>query len=187
MGSIDHLIVPVALCYVLMNIPPMLWEIYAYYLRGGLVMHDIHFDDTWHPYYQAHTDWWVWFKRYVDRPNTEAAKAYYAYLDWSAGAWDKSVYIHRRLMAKGAGEYNKWRIWIYGPFRFGWRNAHNKQWMRGDDAAGYKMPMWGDGGEERAREEYQAAKDKGYDEYWHYHRLYKQMKREGTLPKNTQK
>jgi hypothetical protein len=168
MGGFDHLLAPFLVVYLLANIPPTLLEILAYYQRGGLCIWDFHADATWHPYYTAYTDWWIYFKRYCDRPNTEAAKAFYAYLDWSAAAWDKSIYMHRRTMAKGAGETHKWRVDIYGPFRFNWKQAHNKQWLRGDDAAGYKFPIWGDGGEERARTEYTAAKEQCFDHYWHY-------------------
>ena len=59
-------------------------------------------------------------------------------------------------------------MYFYGPFRFNWWRAHATQWARGDDAAGYLMPFWGDGGEPRARKEYGEAKDKALKQYWHY-------------------
>jgi len=170
MGGVEHLLLPCMIGYLLFNIPPTLWEIYTYYLRGGLVIYDCHRDDTFMSHLTCYTDWWVYFKRFCDRPPGEASKAYFAWLDWSAPVWDKSIYIHRRQMAQSTGEYHKRRIWFYGPFRFNWWRAHSTPWNRGDDAASYKFPMWGDNGEQRARTEFAAAKDKCLDKYWFYHR-----------------
>lgn len=168
MGAHEQVILPFAVIYLLFQIPPTMYEIYAYYLRGGLVQFDCSADDTMHQVYSAWTDWFVYFKRFVDRPQSEAARAYFAYLDWSAAAWDKSIYIHRRFLAKRDHEVSRLRPQIYGPFIFNWKGAHDKQWVRGEDAAGWLMPMWGNGGEARARAEYTAAKDRGFNRHWHY-------------------
>jgi len=159
---------PIVVCYILLNLPATLHEVEAYYRRGGQVMFDCARDDTWNKVLLGYTDFWIYLKRYLDRPKTEAAKAYYAYLDWSAAPWDKNIYCYRRRMAKFNGEQSRYKIMIYGPFRFNWKDAHNKLWLRGDDAAALQFPLWGDGGEERARKEYAQAKEDGYDKYWHY-------------------
>jgi hypothetical protein len=150
---------------------PLLGEVEHYYRRAGQVIFDISLDDTFNVNQQAHTDWFVYYKRFCDRPQGEASKAWFTYLDWAAPVWDKSAYVARRNMAKGSGEYSKWRVWIYGPMRFNWWRAHATPWARGEDAAGMKFPMWGDNGEERARKEYSDAKDKCLDRYWHYYRI----------------
>lgn len=168
MGGFEHLMAPVTLCYILLNLPATLYEIEAYYRRGGQVMFDCQRDDSWNKVQISYSDFWIYFKRYLDRPKTEAAKAYYAYLDWSAGPLDKQIYVYRRRMAKFAREQSRWKIMIYGPFRFNWKDAHNRMWLRGDDAACLKFPLWGDGGEERARTEFAKAREQGYDKYWHY-------------------
>jgi hypothetical protein len=168
MGGWDHLLAPVVVCYILLNLPATLYEIEAYYRRGGQVMFDCMRDDTWNKVLISYSDFWIYFKRYLDRPKSEAGKAYYAYLDWSAAAMDKNIYMYRRRCAKWAREQSRWKIMIYGPFRFNWKDAHNKMWLRGDDAATLRFPLWGEGGEERAREEYSKAKEAGYGKYWHY-------------------
>lgn len=168
MAGWDHLILPTVVCYILINIPPVMFELYSYYVRGGCVVFDMSTDDTQHPQYTCNTDWWVYYKRFLDRPKSIAARAYFSYLDWSAASWDKSIYIHRRQMAKKNNEVSKWKIHIYGPFKFNWKQAHDKQWLRGDDAAAYQYPAWGNGGEQRARKEFAVAKSKGFDMYWHY-------------------
>jgi len=168
MGGWDHFMAPIVVCYIVMNLPATLYEIDAYYKRGGQVMFDISKDDTWNKVLLSYTDFWIYLKRYLDRPKTEAAKAYYAYLDWSAAAWDKSIYMYRRRMAKANGEQFKYKIMIYGPWRFNWKEAHNKRWLRGDDAAFLPFPVWGEGGEERARADWDKAKEEGYRKYWHY-------------------
>lgn len=168
MGGLDHFMAPIVVCYILLNLPATLFEIDAYYRRGGQVMFNCQRDDSWNKVLISYTDFWIYFKRYLDRPKTDAAKAYYAWLDWSAAPMDKSVYMYRRRLAKGNREQFKYKMMIYGPWRFNWKDAHNKVWLRGDDAACLRFPLWGDGGEERARTEYAKAKDDGYGKYWHY-------------------
>ena len=171
MGGLDHLVLPALITYVCAQIFPIVGEIQHYYMRDGQVMFDTQLDDTFNSNQLAHTDWFVYYKRFCDRPPGEASKAWFTYLDWAAPIWDKSAYIARRHMAKGSGEYSKYRPWFYGPFRFNWWRAHSTPWMRGEDAASMKFPMWGDNGEERARKEFKEAKDKCLDRYWHYHRI----------------
>jgi hypothetical protein len=168
MGGFEHLMAPIVVCYILLNLPATLLEVEAYYRRGGQVMFDCSRDDTWNKILLSYTDFWVYLKRYLDRPKTEAAKAYYAYLDWSAGPWDKNIYMYRRRMAKYNYEQSRYKIMIYGPFRFNWKDAHNKLWLRGDDAACLRVPVWGDGGEARARQEFAEARENGYEKFWHY-------------------
>ena len=153
MPYLDHVILPVAIMYLLFQIPPTLFEVYAYYMRGGLVEFDISMDGTFHQDYSAWLDWHIYIKRFLDRPNSDAAKAFYAFLDWSACAWDRSVFINRRFLAKRDREVSKLKPYLYEPFIFNWKGAHNKQWLRGDDAAGFLMPAWGPGGEARAKAE----------------------------------
>ena len=168
MGGLEHVALPLVVLWLIIQIPPTLMELFCYYTRGGLVCMDYHKDDGWTPNYNSATDWYIYLKRFCDRPTSQGAKAYYGFLDWSSSTWDKSIYMFRRNMAKHYGEVSKAYLYVYGPFVFNWKAAHNKQWGRGDDAAGMKYPMWGDGGEFRAREEFAAAKDKGYDLSWHY-------------------
>eukprot|EP00760_Papus_ankaliazontas_P006862 PhM_4_TR13199/c0_g1_i1/m.24856 len=175
MGGLEQIALPFVVLWLVIQIPPTMMELYCYYVRGGLVALDFTKEDGWQANYMANTDWYVYLKRFCDRPTSKAAKAYYGYLDWSSAAWDKSVYIARRNLAKHYGEVPAWWPYVYGPFIFNWRAAHNKQWVRGDDAAGMKMPMWGDGGEARARHEYLEAKEKGYDLSWRYEK--KHMRR----------
>lgn len=168
MGSQEQMLMPFAVIYLLLQIPPTMQEIYCYYVRGGLVQFDVSMDDTFHQTYQSYTDWWVYMKRFLDRPQSEAARAYFAYLDWSAAAWDKSVYMYRRRLAQRDWEISRLWPYAYGPFIFNWKAAHDKQWLRNDDAASFGTPMWGDGGEARARAEYKAADEKGFKKHWHY-------------------
>jgi hypothetical protein len=168
MTGFDHFFLPVGIMYLLLQIPPTMNEILTYFLRGGLVMFDCTRDDTFHYYYQSYTDWYCYLKRFCDRPKSDGANAYFAYLDWSAAAWDKSIYVYRRSLAKRDWEVNRFRPYVYGPFLFNWKAAHNKQWLRGDDAGGMIIPMWGVGGEERARGEFAIAEEKGFRKHWHY-------------------
>eukprot|EP00759_Apiculatamorpha_spiralis_P012453 PhF_6_TR19490/c0_g1_i1/m.28470 len=168
MGGLEHIALPMVVLWLIIQIPPTLLELFCYYFRGGLVTYDFHRDDSWNANQLAHADFYVYAKRFCDRPTSTAAKAFYGYLDWSSSAWDKSMYVFRRNLAKHNREVSKWQFYVYGPFIFNWKPAHNKQWFRGDDAAGFYMPVWGNGGEARAREEFAAAKAKGYDLSWHY-------------------
>lgn len=59
-------------------------------------------------------------------------------------------------------------------------NWPTKEWLRGDDAAHWKKPAWGVGGEERGRAEYNAAKAKGYDKHYHY-QMMRKIRREQAL------
>lgn len=168
MAGLDHLFAPLFICYLLLQIPPTLMEVYCYYVRGGLIAFDCHMDETWNANNLMYTDWYIYYKRFCDRPKSDAAKAFYSYLDWSAAAWDKSVYLFRRNKAKEAREVSPWKVDIYGPFRFNWKAAHDKQWARHNDAAAFGFPFWGSGGEERARAEYEKAKADSYKHWWHY-------------------
>jgi len=174
MAGWDHVFVPFFLVYVLYQVPPTLMEIFSYYTRGGLVKYDIHYDETFTPHYDQMRDNMVYFKRFLDRPTSEAADAFYGYLDWSSAVYDKSLLIWRRNLAKHKGEFFFAKPYIYGPFLFNWPK---KQWLRGDDAAAHKMPVWGEGGEERARTEYNEAKAKGFDKHWHY-QIMRKIRRE---------
>lgn len=165
MAGWDNAAIPFFVVYVLLQIPPTLQEVFCYYTRGGLVKYDISLDETFGPQVDQLRDNMVYFKRFLDRPVSEAAKAFYGYLDWSSSTYDKSILVWRRNLAKHTGEVSVARPYIYGPFVFNWPK---KQWLRGDDAAAFKYPMWGGGGEERARTEFQDAKAKGYDKFWHY-------------------
>mmetsp|Transcript_54116 Transcript_54116/g.62229 ORF Transcript_54116/g.62229 Transcript_54116/m.62229 type:complete len:192 (-) Transcript_54116:378-953(-) len=165
MAGWDNAVIPFFVVYILYQIPPTLHEVYAYYVRGGLVKFDIHMDETFTAQSDQQRDNTVYMKRFCDRPTSEAAKAFYGYLDWSSSVFDKSIMVGRRNLAKKEGEVWGIRPYIFGPFVFNWPK---KQWLRGDDAAGMKAPMWGNGGEERAREEFAAAKEKGFDVHWHY-------------------
>lgn len=165
MAGWDNVAIPFFIVYVLYQIPPTLMEVFSYYSRGGLVKYDIHLDETFTPHIDQMRDNMVYMKRFLDRPTSEAAKAFYGYLDWSSGVFDKSILVWRRNLAKHTGEVSIARPYIYGPFVFNWPK---KQWLRGDDAAAFNTPMWGDGGEERGRTEFADAKAKGLDKYWHY-------------------
>lgn len=174
MAGWDNVAIPFFLVYVLYQIPPTLMEVFSYYTRGGLVKWDITLDETFTPQYDQMRDNMVYMKRFLDRPTSEAAKAFYGYLDWSSGMYDKSILMWRRNLAKHTGEVSMARPYIYGPFVFGWPK---KQWLRGEDAACFQQPMWGDGGEERGRTEYSEAKGKGLDKYWHY-QIMRRIRRE---------
>ena len=171
MGGFDHFLVPTTIVYVAFNLPPIVQEINCYYLRGGQTVFDHTKLDEWQ---SVKTWFWADFncymRRYLDRPKTEAAKCYFAYLDWSSAVWDKNLYVWRRNKAREDGDVMMHQPLVYGPFRFNWKKAHNKQWYKGNDAAGNKMPMWGPGGEERARAEFKKANEKYGLRYWHYQR-----------------
>lgn len=170
----DHFFAPCVVMYALLTLPGTLMEVFCYYTRGGLVGHDVSMDESFNPMQEAAHDNMIYRKRFCDRPESEAAKAFYAYLDWSCGTMDKSIVQHRRNLARGEGDQMRHAPMFSGPFIF---NHPKKQWMRGDDAAAFRTPHWGHGGEERAREEYQAAKDKGFDRYWHY-KVLRKIRRE---------
>lgn len=174
MAGWDQTVIPFFVFYLLLQIPPTLQEVFAYYARGGLVKYDITMDETFGPQYDQMRDNVIYLKRFCDRPTSEAAKAFYGYLDWSSAVWDKCIITWRRNLAKHAGEVSVLRPYVYGPFVFNWPR---KQWLRGDDAAGYRMPAWGTGGEERARKEFAEAQAKGYDKHWHYH-IMRKIRRE---------
>ena len=101
MAGQEHSVIPFVVMYLLFQIPPTILELVAYYGRGGLVPFDTTLDDTFHQTYQMYDDWHIYLKRFADRPQSEASRSYYAYLDWSAAAWDKSIYIHRRNLEIG--------------------------------------------------------------------------------------
>ncbi len=176
MGGFDHLVLPLAVIGTCAQVLPLLIEVYTWYRAAGQI-NDVTLDDTCMNNLQSAADWWVSYKRFCDRPPGEASKAWFSFCDWRAPTWDKSAYVARRNMSKGSGEYSKWRVFTYGPFRLNWWRAHSVAWARGQDAAGMKVPVWGDGGEERARREYEVAKDNCLDRYWHYQRL-KQVKQQ---------
>ena len=167
MAGWDQALMPAFVMYVILQIPPTLMEVFSYYSRGGLVHFENRFDDNYNPLFQAERDHYIYTKRFCDRPTSDAAKAFYAYLDWSSATWDKNHLIWRRNQAKHRGEVSMARPYLYGPFIFNWPR---KEWLRGDDACAFGGPCWGHGGEERAREEFAAAKEKGYTKAWHYQR-----------------
>ena len=179
MGGWDNVAHPFLVCVLLWQIPPTIAEVSWYYLRGGLVPHDEaqRNEHLEHVMTQMYRDYTIYLKRFLDRPKSEASRAFYAYLDWSGTHWDKSIYMHRRNLAKRDGEISRsWR-YIYGPFLFNWKAAHNKQWARGDDAAAMMKPYWGNGGEDRARGEFAEASDKCLNKHWHY-QIMKKVKKE---------
>jgi hypothetical protein len=189
MGGLDHCAGPFLVMLVVSQIPPTLMEILRYYIGGGLVEFEHKQDETFNKFWSSHNDWWIYYKRFLDRPKSDGAKAYFAWLDWSASTWDKSIYIHRRQLAKRDREVNRLRPYVYGPYIFNWKAAHDKQWLRGDDAAGYGFPCWGIGGEERARKEFEEAKAKGYKYYWHHqvkHKLDRRRAKKGADRVGTQ-
>ncbi|EAN96877.1 hypothetical protein C3747_55g132 [Trypanosoma cruzi] len=175
MTGMDTAWIPFAVLYILYQIPPTMMEVYSYYSRGGLVgIEDIKYDDTFTFHFQWLHDKDIYLKRYCDRPISEAGKAFFSWLDWSAEAYDRSIYVMRRNHARRDGEVSMWKRYIYGPFVFNWPK---KQWLRGDDSCGMRMPAWGVGGEARARQEYAAAKAKGFDKNWHY-QIMRKIRRE---------
>lgn len=178
MAGLDVVWIPFGVLYLLYLIPPSLMEIYCYYSRGGLVRYeDLKYDDSFTSNFQWQIDKDIYFKRFLDRPTSEASKAFFSWLDWSAESYDRSVYVHRRNLARGAGEVSRWKRYIYGPFIFNWPK---KQWLRGDDAAGMLRPAWGVGGEERGRKEFGEAAAKGYDRHYHY-QIMRKIRREQAL------
>ena len=171
MGGFEQILLPTTICYVAMNLPPIVQEIHCYYLRGGQTVYDATKQDEFGATYKwFQSDMTCYARRYLDRPTTDAARCYFAYLDWSGSVWDKNLYFWRRNLAREDGDVMKQQPLIYGPFRFNWKKAHNKQWFKGNDAAGLKMPMWGPGGEERARKQFKTANEKSGLRYWHYQR-----------------
>lgn len=167
MAGLDVAWIPFGVMYLLYLLPPTMMEIYSYYTRGGLVrFEEMKYDDTFMKDFVWYNDRQIYGKRFLDRPKSEAARAFYGYLDWSAEAYDKSTYIYRRNCARRDGEVSYWfKFYIYGPFVFNWPK---KLWLRGDDAASWLMPAWGDGGEERGRAEYADAKSRGLNKHYHY-------------------
>ncbi|RNF13657.1 uncharacterized protein Tco025E_06103 [Trypanosoma conorhini] len=175
MTGLDTVWIPFAVMYLLYQIPPTMMEVYSYYSRGGLVsIEDIKYDDTFMCHFQWLNDKDIYFKRYCDRPKSEAGKAFFSWLDWSAESYDRSIYVQRRNHARRDGEVSIFKRYVYGPFVFNWPK---KQWLRDDDGCGMRMPAWGVGGEARAREEYAAAKAKGFDKHWHY-QIMRKIRRE---------
>ncbi|EPY30418.1 hypothetical protein STCU_00450 [Strigomonas culicis] len=179
MGGLDIAWIPFTIMYLLYLIPPTLMEVYCYYSRGGLTkFEDVKYDDTFMQMFQWNIDRHTYMKRFLDRPESEAGKAFFSWLDWSAETYDRSTYLYRRNMARGEGEVNWWTKWyVYGPFVFNWPK---RTWLRGDDAASMLMPAWGVGGEERGRKEYAEAKAKGYDKWYHY-QIMRKIRREQAL------
>ncbi|XQJ29642.1 hypothetical protein NXY56_005701 [Leishmania guyanensis] len=178
MAGLDVAWIPFTVMYLLYLIPPTLMEVYSYYSRGGLVRYeDIKYDDSFCPQYQWNRDTEVYYKRFLDRPTSEASNAFFSWLDWSSESYDRTIYILRRNLAKQDGEVSVWWRYIYGPFIFNWPK---KTWLRGDDAACRKMPVWGVGGEGRARTEYEEAKAKGFNKNYHY-QIMRKIRREQAL------
>lgn len=178
MAGADVAWIPFAVMYLLYLIPPTLMEVYSYYTRGGLVRYeDLKYDDSFMSQFQWLNDKDIYFKRFVDRPTSEAGKAFFSWLDWSAESYDRSIYVLRRNRARADKEVSFWRPYVYGPFIFNWPK---KEWLRGDDACAMRMPAWGVGGEARAREEFAAAAAKGYDKNYHY-QIMRKIRREQAL------
>lgn len=178
MAGLDVAWLPFTVMYLLYMIPPTLMEVYSYYSRGGLVrFEDIKYDDTFAPQFIWTNDMHIYMKRFLDRPESEAGKAFFSWLDWSAESYDRTLYIWRRNCAKRDGEATYWRWYVYGPFVFNWPK---KTWLRGDDAAFLKRPAWGVGGEERGRKEYEEAKAKCLNKNYHY-QIMRRVRREQAL------
>lgn len=178
MAGLDVAWIPFAVMYLLYLVPPTLMEVYSYYSRGGLVrFEDIKYDDSFMSLFQWSLDKDIYWKRFLDRPTSEAGKAYFSWLDWSGESYDRSIYMLRRNRAKHDKEVPWYRPYVYGPFVFNWPK---KSWLRGDDAASMLMPAWGVGGEERARAEFAEAKAKGYDKHYHY-QIMRKIRREQAL------
>ena len=166
MSTWEHAFIPFFIIYVLYQVPPTMQEILCYYSRGGLVRDEADKEDqTTRAFWSHRADLWVYAKRFLDRPTSEAAKAFFGFLDWSAVPYDRAVAIERCNFAKRDRDVPRYKIWIFGPFVF---NRPSLKWYSGDDAAALGFPLWGTGGEARAREEYQIAKEKGFNRYWHY-------------------
>lgn len=174
MGGWDQILLPASVLYLILTIPPTVMEVFCYYTRGGLVQFETMRDETHQTFHEAARESMIYRKRFCDRPESEAAKAFYAYLDWSSGTQDKSIVFHRRQFAKSVGDQRWWALTLGGPFVF---NYPKKQWLRGDDAAALQAPQWGAGGEARARQEFQEATDKGFNRYWHY-KILRRIRRE---------
>ncbi|CCW70604.1 unnamed protein product [Phytomonas sp. Hart1] len=178
MAGLDVAWIPFAIMYVLYLIPPTMMEVYSYYSRGGLARYeDIKYDDTFMSVFQQMFDHEIYLKRFLDRPTSEAGKAFFAWLDWSAEPYDRSRYMYRRNLARQDKEVSYWKWYVYGPFIFNWPK---QTWLRGDDAAGFLKPAWGVGGEARGREEYAKAKAKGFDKHYHY-QIMRRIRREQAL------
>ncbi|KAL7699987.1 hypothetical protein N2W54_004488 [Lotmaria passim] len=178
MAGLDIAWIPFCVMYLLYLVPPTLMEVYSYYSRGGLVRYeDIKYDDTFVPQLVWNFDTDTYYKRFLDRPTSEAGRAFFSWLDWSAESYDRTIYMLRRNYAKMSGEVSFWKWYVYGPYVFNWPK---KTWLRGDDAAGKLMPAWGVGGEERARKEYAEAKAKGFDKHYHY-QIMRKIRREQAL------
>ncbi|CCW62773.1 unnamed protein product [Phytomonas sp. EM1] len=178
MAGFDVAWIPFAIMYLLYLIPPTMMEVYSYYSRGGLVRYeDVKYDDSFMSHLQFMFDSDIYMKRFLDRPTSEAGKAFFSWLDWSSETYDRSIYMKRRNFARRDKEVSYWKFYVYGPFIFNWPK---RTWLRGDDAASLLQPAWGVGGEERAREEYAKAKAKGFDKHYHY-QIMRKIRREQAL------
>ncbi len=172
MPGVEQMCYPFVILYVLFQIPPTLMEVFSYYTRGGCVKFEGMLDDTFNRLYFNTLDTQIYWKRFLDRPTSEASRAFYGWLDWSSGVADRNIVVWRRNLAKHSGEVSVFRPYMYGPFIFNWPK---KMWLRGDDAASYDQrsfggtgPVWGPGGEDRARAEFEAAESKGFRKHYHY-------------------
>lgn len=178
MAGLDVAWIPFSVLYLLYLIPPSVLEVWCYYSRGGLVRYeDLKYDDSFMNNFIYQNDKNIYFKRFCDRPKSDAGKAFFSWLDWSGETYDRCIYIHRRNLARGDHEVSPWWPQLYGPFVF---NFPKKVWLRGDDACGMRTPAWGVGGEERAKKEFAAAAAKGFDKHYHY-QIMRQIRREQAL------
>lgn len=178
MTGFDVAWIPFGILYLLYLIPPTLMEVYSYYSRGGLIrFEDVKYDDTYMNHFVWTNNTYIYWKRFLDRPTSDAGKAFFSWLDWSGECYDRSVYVLRRNLAREDNEVSFLKPYVYGPFVFNWPK---KMWLRGDDAAGMIMPAWGEGGEERGRAEFAEAKGKGFDKHYHY-QIMRRIRREQAL------
>ena len=173
MAGFEQVCIPFAIVYLLYQIPPTLMEVFSYYTRGGMVKYEGSGDDTFNRMFFSMSDTRIYWKRFLDRPTSDGAKSFYAYLDWSSAIWDKNIYHWRRNMAKHTREVSPFRPYVVGPFIFNWPR---KTWLRGDDAASMDLGLWTGAGpawgvaesEDRARAEFDAAEAKGFRKHYHY-------------------
>ncbi|TPP43628.1 hypothetical protein CGC20_33900 [Leishmania donovani] len=129
MAGLDVAWIPFTVMYLLYLIPPTLMEVYSYYSRGGLVRYeDLKYDDSFCPQYQWNRDTEVYYKRFLDRPTSEAGKAFFSWLDWSSESYDRTIYILRRNLAKQDGEVSPW--WRYEAKAKGFNKNYHYQIMR---------------------------------------------------------
>ncbi len=182
MPGVEQAVYPFVIMYILYQIPPTLMEIFSYYTRGGCVKYEGPCDDSFNRTWFAQSDMNIYWKRFLDRPTSEAARAYYGWLDWQAAVMDCNILHFRRNVAKHDSEVSMLRPYLFGPFLFNWPR---KQWLRGDDAASFDTlrhggagPVWGAAsGEAQARSEFEAAEAKGYRKHYHY-QIMRRLKRE---------